>query len=65
MTPLGQPEITGSTTTAQLYFSGLFLGGIKALVRCRLAMTSDGVVLEMKARSGQRHVSQAIIDLVA
>lgn len=48
--------------TGQVSLSGIFVGGIGVLAKCRMVHDTTGVTLEICVRSGDASVSQKIVD---
>ena len=66
MTPLDNSHQPAKTSVSHtLALSGIFVGGQKCLVRCRMVFDhSSGVTMEMSVRSEDPEISQAVAEII-
>ena len=57
-------EVKQGSKVHQLRAMGLWVGGIKVAVRCRMAMQPAGITMEMQIRSEHAHVSEAVMSVI-
>jgi coatomer subunit gamma len=61
----GSEKVPIKATTHSLLMSGVFIGGVKVCVKCRMALEAGGgVTLEVSVRSSDSDISQLIADSV-
>ncbi|KAG0237076.1 coatomer subunit gamma [Actinomortierella wolfii] len=66
MQALERTGVVQNSNVHTMYLSGIFLGGIPVLARCRMTYDSaSGVTLQLAVRSGREDISMVLINAIA